>query len=86
MDKERAYAAEPSHTDAEKRASRVRLEALEKSAAGIDNAANKAEKQLEGLRERTEKVQNDYANAKKALEVELERTADSPQEGGLTTS
>lgn len=84
--RERSYAAEPSHTDAEKRASRVRLEALEKSSAAIDNEANKAEKQLEGLRERTEKAQKDYADAKKALEVEFAHTADSPQEGGLTAS
>lgn len=86
LERERAYAAEPGHTDAEKRASRVRLEALEKSAAAIDNEANKAEKQLEGSRERLEKAQRDYEDGKKALEVALDQPADSPQEGGLTAS
>jgi hypothetical protein len=84
LEGERAYAAEPGHTDAEKRASRVRLEALEKSSAAIDNAANKAEKQLDGLRERVAKAQQDYENAKQGLKVEIEQTPDSPQEGGLT--
>jgi hypothetical protein len=67
IEDEKKYQQESGRSDEEKKASEERVKALRDSMSGVDAAAKKAERALEEIEPRIEKVQKDYKEARDKL-------------------
>ena len=75
--KEEAFQQEPKRTDAEKQASAARVEAMRASKAKADAAVTQAKQVVEKMKERIEKLQQDYNVIVGSLKGELQQKAGS---------